>query len=196
MKNLNKLKKKDFLDMYSMNKKFFKKLFSKTSIAITATLLAGLFFVNAAQASEPKLISKHNDWSAFTFMENGQKVCFMASQPESAKGNYTKRGEIFALITHRPGDNSFDVVSFVAGYTYKKNSDVNVTVGNKKFTLFTQADTAWTSDNATDKALTNAIKNGNSMVVKGSSTRGTLTTDTYSLSGSTAAYQAITNACK
>lgn len=173
-----------------------KKLLSKSVVLTTAFVLTVLFAINAAQASEPKLISKHKDWSAFTFTENGNKVCFMASQPESAKGNYTKRGEIFALITNRPADNSFDVVSFVAGYTYKKNSDVSVTIGNKKFTLFTQADTAWTSDDATDKALTNAIKSGNKMVVKGTSTRGTATTDTYSLAGSSAAYDAIKNACR
>ena len=120
----------------------------------------------------------------------------MASQPEKAQGNYTRRGEIFALITHRPGDDSFDVVSFVAGYTYKKNQDVSVNIDGRKFTLFTQADTAWTSDAATDKALADAIQAGNKMVVVGYSTRGTKTTDTYSLAGSSAAYDAITSACK
>jgi hypothetical protein len=34
------------------------------------------------------------------------------------------------------------------------------------------------------------------MVIKGTSSRGTLTTDTYSLAGFTAAYNAIEQACK
>ncbi len=163
---------------------------------LVLTCLAIFAFVSSASAQEPKLLSVHKDWSAFTFMEDGKKVCFMASQPSKSQGNYTSRGEVFALITHRPGDNSFDVVSFVAGYTHKKNSDVKVNVGGKKYTLFTQADTAWASDDATDKALMNSIKSGSTMVVKGVSTRGTDTTDTYSLSGSTAAYQAISKACR
>jgi hypothetical protein len=33
------------------------------------------------------------------------------------------------------------------------------------------------------------------MIVKGTSSRGTLTTDTYSLSGFTAAFNAISKAC-
>jgi len=40
-----------------------------------------------------------------------------------------------------------------------------------------------------------ALKAGSSLVVKGTSGRGTETTDTYSLSGTTAAMQAIDTAC-
>ncbi len=158
-------------------------------------LMASLLVATPAFAAEPTLIGTFNDWSAFTFTEGGKKVCFMASQPQKAEGNYSKRGEVFALVTHRPQDNNFDVVSFVAGYTYKKNSDVTVTIDSRKFTLFTHSDTAWTPDSATDKALTNGIQTGGKLVVKGSSTRGTTTTDTYSLRGSGTAYEAITKAC-
>ena len=42
-----------------------------------------------AQASEPRLIGTFGDWRAYTFMENGNKVCYMASQPQKAEGNYT-----------------------------------------------------------------------------------------------------------
>lgn len=161
-----------------------------------ATVFA-LFFLSfsPAMANEPTLISTHGDWSVFTFLENGNRVCFMASQPQRSEGKYTKRGEVFALITHRPAEGSRDVVSFVAGYTYKKNSDVTVKVDKKKFTLFTNADTAWMDSASKDKALTKAIRGGETMSVQGRSTRGTLTTDTYSLKGSTAAYDATARAC-
>lgn len=172
-----------------------KMMSSFTKISFVVALGLMIFAVSPAKADTPQLISTHGDWSAFTFMENGNKVCFMASQPKKAQGNYKKRGEIFSLITHRPADNSRDVISFVAGYTYKASSDVTVSIGSKKYTLFTQGDTAWTPDDATDKKMSDAIKNGSGMVVKGRSTRGTLTTDTYSLKGSTAAYDAITKAC-
>lgn len=141
------------------------------------------------------LLSTHKDWSVYTFNEDGHKVCFMAGQPKSKKGDYTKRGDVFALITHRPSDNSRDVVSFIAGYTFKKGSDVTVSVGSKKFTLFTDGDTAWTRDAADDSVLATAIRKGSSMIVRGTSKFGTLTTDTYSLSGSTSAYEAVSKAC-
>lgn len=169
------------------------RLLSLLGLALTATVLS----LAPAQAnSKPKLISQHGHWGAYTYNENGGKVCFMASSPRSAKGNYTSRGDIFALITHRTSDKSKDVVSFVAGYTFKNGSDVTVTIDGKKHTLFTNDDTAWASDDALDKRMAAAIRNGNRMVVKGRSSRGTLTTDTYSLKGSTAAYNAITKACR
>lgn len=46
-----------------------------------------------------------------------------------------------------------------------------------------------------DRKLVKAMKAGSKMVVVGYSSRGTKTTDTYSLSGFTAAYNAISKAC-
>lgn len=160
-----------------------------------AVFVLSLMVAVSAHASDPKLIGTHGDWSTFTFTEGGNKVCFMASQPTKSEGKYTSRGEVFALITHRPSEKSFDVTSFVAGYSYKKGSDVVVRVGSNKYTLFTHSDTAWAPDTAMDKALTKAIQNGSNMVVQGRSTRDTLTTDTYSLKGSTAAYKEISKLC-
>lgn len=146
-------------------------------------------------AGEPRLISAHNSWNAYVFEEGGHKICFMSSQPHKSEGDYTKRGEVFAMITHRPGEKSRDVVSIIGGYPYKTGSDVKVVVAGKTFSLFTQDETAWASDTATDKALTQAIQKGSDMVVKGVSQRGTQTTDVFGLSGSGAAYKAISDSC-
>lgn len=156
-----------------------------------------LLLVNAqpSYASEPRLLGTYGDWRAFSFTENGNKVCYMASQPKTAVGNYTRRGEIFALITHRPGENTRDVFSYITGYPYKPNSQVTVQVHGRTFKLFTQDETAWAVDEAADKALANAVRAGSKMVVKGTSKRGTLTTDTFSLKGSSKAYTKITQEC-
>ncbi len=148
-----------------------------------------------AQADDPRLIGTFGAWSAYIFNENGGKVCYMASEPKSAKGNYTKRGDIFALVTHRPKENTKNVFSYITGYTYKAGSNVNIDVAGQKFTLFTQNDTAWTPDATTDTRLAGAIRKGSNMVVKGTSSRGTLTTDTFSLDGSGKAHDAINKAC-
>ncbi len=148
-----------------------------------------------AQASEPRLLGTHGAWSAYVFMENNNKVCYMAAKPQKAQGNYTSRGDIFALITHRPAEGSRNVFSYATGYTYKPNSEATVTIGGRNFSLFTQDDMAWAPDTAQDNAITEAIKAGSSMVVKGTSSRGTITTDTFSLSGSSKAYEAISTEC-
>ncbi len=157
-----------------------------------------LFFVGVnapAHANEPRLIGTYGDWSAYMFTEGGKKVCYMASKPKKAEGNYTRRGEIFALITHRPSEGTRNVFSYIAGYPYKSGSDVSVNVDDKAFTLFTQDDTAWTPDAKTDNTLANMVKQGSKMVVRGESGRGTKTVDTFGLSGSTKAHNKISQEC-
>lgn len=168
-------------------------------LKITTFILTLLILVPSlasdANASEPRLIGTFGDWRAFTFTENGNKVCYMASQPKTAVGNYTRRGDIFALITHRPAEKTRDVFSYITGYPYKANSEVTVQANGRTFKLFTQDETAWAVDEAGDKAITNAIRSGSKMIVKGQSKRGTKTTDTFSLSGSGKAYAKITSEC-
>lgn len=121
----------------------------------------------------------------------------MASTPKKDEGNYKVRGEIYAVVTHRPADKSYNVVNFVAGYTYKNNSNVVVKIGTTTFNnLFTNGDNAWAPDNATDKKLVEAMKRGQRMIVEGTSSRGTKTKDTYSLAGFSGAYRAISSKCK
>lgn len=163
-------------------------------------LLLTVLFVTAlgtgvSNASEPRLIGTFGDWTAYSFTENGNKVCYMASQPKTAVGNYTQRGDIFALITHRPAEKTNNVFSYITGYPYKPGSEVSIDANGRTFKLFTQDDTAWAADSAADASLALAIREGSKMVVKGTSKRGTLTTDTFGLSGSGKAYQKISQEC-
>lgn len=165
-------------------------------IRIIASVFGILFFtVSAAQASEPRLLSTFDDWSAYVFVEGGNKVCYMASQPTKKEGNYSTRGDVYALVTHRPAEGAKNVFSFMAGYPYEVGSEATVTIGSDKFSLFTQDDTAWAPDAAGDEKITAGIQKGVNMIVKGKSKRGTLTTDTFSLRGSGKAYEAITKEC-
>ena len=119
----------------------------------------------------------------------------MASQPQKAEGNYTKRGDIYALITHRPAEKTKNVFSYITGYPYKAGGEVTIKANGRTFKLFTQDDTAWTPDSAADNALTAAVRAGSTMIVTGTSKRGTDTKDTFSLKGSGNAYSAITKEC-
>ena len=148
-----------------------------------------------ALAGEPKLLSTHADWTAYSFEENGGTVCYMASSPKKSEGNYKKRDHIFALVTHRPAENTKNVFSFIAGYTYKPGSNATVDVDGKIYTLFTNKDMAWAKDAETDNKITDALRKGSKMVIKGESARGTQTTDTFSLKGTGGAHDAIGKAC-
>ncbi len=165
-------------------------------LSLSCLLFAALIVASgAAQASEPRLLETHGDWSTYMFTENGNKVCYMAATPKNAVGNYTSRGKIYALVTHRPSEKTTDVFSYITGYPYKDGSEVTIRVNGGTYKLFTQDDTAWAADAAADKALSRAIRQGTDMVVNGVSKRGTKTTDTFSLKGSGKAYQVISSKC-
>ena len=165
-------------------------------VAISLAALSGTAALySAAQAQGIEPVGDYGDWSAFKFSEDGNPACYMSSEPTKASGDYKKRGAVFAIVTHRPAEKRIGEVSIIAGYSYQKDSAVEIAIGNQAFELFTQDDGAWALDSASDKKLIQAMRKGNRMVVKGTSSRGTLTTDTYSLKGFTKAYRAIGKAC-
>ncbi len=168
---------------------------------LTLISAVALLFLTSFAAEHPawgqgiERLGDFEDWNAYRFKESGNVACYMASVPKKAEGNYTKRGDVFAIVTHRPAESRRDEVSFIAGYAYKTDSWVEVSIGEESFKLFTQDDGAWAPDKEADAALVNAMIKGRDMVVKGTSSRGTDTLDTYSLNGFTKAYQAINKAC-
>lgn len=164
---------------------------------MTTLLVLGAAAVAAgASARAETLLAKHGDWEAFTDREQGKLVCYIGTVPTKSAGKYTTRGRTFLLVTHRPAEKSTNVISLQAGYPYKKGSEVEVAIGKAALKLFTDDDWAFAPNAAADSAMVKAMIRGSTMVVKGTSSRGTLTTDTYSLSGFTAAYKAIGQACK
>lgn len=161
------------------------------------TILVGFLVLGSAGAAgaADKVLGLFGDWGAQTFAEGKNTGCSIWSQPTKDKGKYSKRGEIYAYVTHRPWDKRLNEVSVAAGYEYKKDSSVQVTIGGQKFTLFTDGSTAWSRTPKDDKALVDAMKRGSTMTVTGMSSRGTQTVDTYSLSGFSKAFEAIGKAC-
>ena len=99
-------------------------------------------------------------------------------------------------MTQWSGEKGKNAVSLSNGYTFKPGSPVTLSVEEEEFDLFVREETAWTKDQAEDDALIKDLRAGHSMIVKGVSSRGTETADTYNLDGITGAYKAITKECK
>lgn len=165
-------------------------------LILSAAVILGAAAVPAHAQDGVKKLGTYGVWTAASYIESdGSKVCYMSAEPTKKEGKYTKRGNVYAQITHRPGESSKDVFSFTAGYDYKSDSKATLTVDGKDTMLFTQDDTAWAEDPATDTKITQALRKGSKMVIKGASARGTETVDTFSLSGSGAAHDAIAKEC-
>lgn len=147
-------------------------------------------------AQTPKEIGTYSAWRAYVYNEaEGNKVCFMDSEPVDSHPTNVRRGQIYTLVTHRPNDKVQDEVSIFVGYPFKEKSTVKVTISSEKFNLFTDSDSAWNYDARGDKNMVRAMVKGNMMIVEGRSKRGTQTRDRYSLAGFTAAHRAISKAC-
>ena len=154
------------------------------------------FFANSIRAQEANLINGFEDWYVFSIKQNNANVCFLSSKATKSMGNYSKRGEVLFIVTHRPAEKEFGVINFRTGYVFKESLDAMITIGDHKFSLFTQGSDGWAKDSETDKAIVKSMIHGSKMFIDGTSSRGTKTMDTFSLKGFTAAYKAASKACK
>jgi invasion protein IalB len=149
----------------------------------------------AAQTPTPRFVANHRDWTVYEVAETSGKICYIASEPKNQEGNYARRGSPAVLVARLPGRAASEQVSVQPGYTYKKDSAVEVKIDGQTFQLFTQGEHAWARTDADDRALIGAMRAGATMSVRGTSTRDTFSLDTYSLAGFTAAFEAMRDAC-
>ena len=161
--------------------------------------LIGLGAGSAAFAQEStNRVATMTDWSVFA--EKDPKECWGVSSPKETVNSKdgqpvsVRRGDILLFVTFRPGAKG--EVSFSGGYPFAPDSTVEVNIGGNKFNLFTEGENAWAGSPAEDGRLVTALRGGSSAVVTGRSARGTVTADTFSLSGITSATNAAQANCK
>ena len=165
------------------------------AIPVAGIVGALMAVATSALAAPPKPIGKTAEFVAYRYEEEGGVACYVVTRPDRS-GKHPARGEVYALITHRPDQPSRNVISITAGYTYKPGSKVNLQVGRQTFVLFTKDDTAWARDQAMDTAIAQAIRTSLTMTVEGISDRDIRTTDIYDLDGSNRALNIIDRACR
>jgi hypothetical protein len=165
-----------------------------------AIVLASVFSAAAVAAEAPTLMGQFKTWFVYSVGADRTRVCYALAKPASSTPKGARRDPIFIIISSWPSRGIRNEPSIVPGYPYKDGSNVDIAIGNDKFTLFTQnqgtAGGAWIKSADDEARLIQAMKSGISMSVSGTSKRGTLTRDEYSLAGISAALDAIAAACK
>lgn len=122
-----------------------------------------------------------------------ENYCYIGSAPIKEEGDYTNR-DITYMLVYRINKSPDKIVQITAGYNYDEKKSIKVLIDKtSSFDFFGKEDSAWTNNQ--DKEVIYAMKKGNSMVVQGYSSRGTLTTDTYILKGFTAAFNKLSSDC-
>ncbi len=166
-----------------------------TTLRAPLLMAAGLVLVLGAPAALAlETLGTFGAWTAFADGNGKDKYCYMVATPQKVQ-LAERRGDIFTIVTHWPGDKKYDVVQIEIGYPLKDKSEVDVVIDRKTWNLFAVDGNAWAYEADDDKAMVAAMRKGIKMVVKGTSARGNDTRDEYSLSGVTKAHQAINKAC-
>jgi len=166
-------------------------------MALSAGMAAGT--AGAQQASENQVAAK-TDWSVFE--EAQPKECWAVSAPKETVNTKdgrvvsVRRSDILLMAFYRPGSNVQGQITFTGGYPFASGSTVNLNVDGTEFELFTEGEWAWPASPGEDTNILAAMKRGSSAVLTAMSGRGTMTRDTFSLLGFTAAVEEAAKRCQ
>ena len=152
----------------------------------------------APGGGQPTLLGQFGDWGAYTAASGARKVCYALAKPASSQTEPPNkpRDPAYIFVSTRPSENVRNEVSIVIGYPFKPNTEASAVVGTASFALYTQQDGAWIKNVSEEARLVDALRSGQSAVVKGVSVKGTQSTDTFSLKGFSQALDRTDQECK
>lgn len=165
---------------------------------LTATALIAQGSIAGAQESSNR-VAANTDWSVF--VEDNPTECWGVSAPKetvnSRDGNVVqvRRGDILLFVFYRPGASVQGQVAFTGGYPFASGSTATLDIGGTKFELFTEGEWAWPATPEDDAKIVAAMKRGSGASMTARSGRGTVTKDTFSLLGFTAAVEEAARRC-
>ncbi|MEQ1769922.1 MAG: hypothetical protein ABL879_08790 [Devosia sp.] len=164
---------------------------------IYRSLLAALLMLlpGAAQAQSVQQLGEFRAWTAYTAAEGTGSMCFAMAKPTTVEPSPDGFTEAFLYLTHRPADGINNEINLVAGFEFAPDQPAVLTVSGQSFDLFTQKDAAWLLDATQGDNLAGAIRAGSSLTIEGTNLDGVKITETFSLSGATAASRAIDSGC-
>jgi hypothetical protein len=172
----------------------FKKLMITAVLAMATAPLA---------AQELAMVDSETNWSVY--VADSPKECFIVSKPtdwsaqRDGQAVTVRRGDIRFYISIIPGEQIASEPSFLAGYPLRQDAPVEMKVKDTTISLYPDADInveyAWPRPDD-DAGLIAAMRGGSEATIIGTSARGTITTDIFSLIGFTAAYEKAQEMCQ
>ena len=172
---------------------------TKLGMAGALTLAAAAAWAPVLAQESTNRVAAKTDWSVF--VEQEPTECWGVSAPKETVNTRdgrvvaVRRGDILLFVTFRPTDEVQGEVSFTGGYPFAQGSTVTLEVGEASFELFTDGEWAWPATASDDAKITTSMKRGTNAVLTARSSRGTVTKDTFSLLGFTAALEEAEQRC-
>ncbi|MDP2780814.1 invasion associated locus B family protein [Devosia sp.] len=171
---------------------------SKTgSLAVGLAVGVIMALAPAAQAQQATELGTFNAWTAWQATDASGLICYVSAAPQSSEPAGANRDPIHFMIIHRKGMGTKNEVQTIIGYPFNTtDAKASATIDGKSYPMVTEGSAAWLASTGDEGGFVQAFKAGTNLTVKGTSQRGTETTDSYSLSGATAAVNAIDAACQ
>jgi invasion protein IalB len=147
---------------------------------------------------QPTLLGQFGDWGAYAATPGGKKVCFALAKPANSHTTPPNRPRdpAYMFISSRPSEKVRDEVSIIFGYGFKPSADATIEIAGANYAMYTQADGAWVKNAAEETRLVDAMRKGLELSVKGTSAKGTSSTDVYSLKGLPQALDRVGQECR
>jgi hypothetical protein len=168
-------------------------------LGLTTALLAILAIgatVAPAYAQQMQNLGTFKNWTAWKGTDANGEMCYISAAPKSTAPDGVKRSPIHFLVIHRKGLGTKNEVQTLIGYPFNSSSsNASASIDGKNYPMVTEGEAAWLASTGDEPVFVEALKAGTTLVVKGTSQRGTNTTDTYDLGGVTAAMAEIDKAC-
>jgi hypothetical protein len=144
----------------------------------------------ASKTAAPKAIGAFDDWIAATHEEAGQPVCYAFTRAQNSIPAVPGRGAVILTVTQRVSGR--DAVAIEAGFAFAPNATVNVQADQTGLDFYTDKRAAFARNG--HEAVT-AFRAAARAVARSPGPHEVTVTDTFSLKGFTAAYEAISKAC-
>lgn len=165
-------------------------------------LIASAFavFALASCAPSPKkaVATPHEVFGSWQVVTTGKEgvdnLCYAVSAPVSSKGTLKGRSAEPYLMATRRNSGKIEI-STTSGYPYIKDSEVDLIVSKKTYTLSFKDKVAWAQGDEEDKAIVKALQKAKKAVVRGVNKQKELSLDTYSLIGFTDAIARVKALC-
>jgi hypothetical protein len=149
-----------------------------------------------AQAQQATELGTFNAWTAWQATDASGVLCYISAAPQSSEPSGVNRDPIHFMIIHRKGMGTKNEVQTIIGYPFNSSdAKASASIDGKSYPMVTEGSAAWLASTGDEGGFVQAFKAGSQLQVRGTSQRGTNTVDTYSLSGATAAMNAIDAAC-
>jgi invasion protein IalB len=167
-------------------------------------------------SNKPLLVASFGDWGVYQTQAAKGRVCYTLAQPKDRTPADLKRDPAYAFISDRPSEGVRNEVSFIMGFDVANGPDdsadpgkaekpkkhkgpelkgATAVVGDQTFDLLAKSTNLWVKNAAKEGQLVDEMRKGSKLEIRAMSTKGNVTTDTYSLAGFSQALERVLKDC-